>query len=155
MEDLDYLRKCFLSLDKNFDGKITKEELLIGLKKNMNDEEAEKEVNIIFNNIKNDDENINYNDFIKGTFNMKELLNDKNLSIIFKLIDKDKKGKFNKDELKNFFLSNIQDKEIQNFLDNENNKDKDIFTQFIEELDMNGDGKLNLKEFKQLKKKYT
>jgi Ca2+-binding EF-hand superfamily protein len=86
---------------------------------------------------------------------MKELLNDKNLSIIFKLIDKDKKGKFNKDELKNFFLSNIQDKEIQNFLDNENNKDKDIFTQFIEELDMNGDGKLNLKEFKQLKKKYT
>ena len=155
MEDLDYLRKCFLSLDKNFDGKITKEELLIGLKKNMNDEEAEKKVNIIFNNIKNDDENINYNDFIKGTFNMKELLNDKNLSIIFKLIDKDKKGKFNKDELKNFFLSNIQDKEIQNFLDNENNKDKDIFTQFIEELDMNGDGKLNLKEFKQLKKKYT
>ena len=86
---------------------------------------------------------------------MKELLNDKNLSIIFKLIDKDKKGKFNKDELKNFFLSNIQDKEIENFLDNENNKDKDIFTQFIEELDMNGDGKLNLKEFKQLKKKYT
>ena len=150
IEDLDSLRKCFLVLDKDADGKITKDDLLYALKKNMNDDEAENDSNLIINNIKSNDGTINYDDFIKATMNIKDLLNDKTLTLIFKLIDKEKKGKVSKNDIKNFFLVNKEYKEID---DIENCENQDIFLDFVNRLDTNGDGKLTLKEFKQLKKK--
>ena len=150
IEELDSLRKCFLILDKDADGKITKDDLLFALKKNMNDDEAENDSNLIINNIKSNDGTINYDDFIKATMNIKDLLNDKNLTLIFKLIDKEKKGKISKNDIKNFFLVN---KDFQEIDDMEKFENQDIFLDFINKLDINGDGKLNIKEFKQLKKK--
>ena len=114
----------------------------------MNDNEAENDSNLIINNIKSYDGNINYDDFIKSTMNIKDLLNDKNLTLIFKLIDKEKKGKVSKDDIKNFFYNNYNGNE-----DFYNFDGHDIFLDFVNKLDINGDGKLNLKEFKQLKKK--
>ena len=149
-EDLDSLRSCFVSLDKDSDGIISKEDLLIGLNKIMTPKEAEDEANIILNNIHCKNGEINYDDFIKASVNKEDLINDKNLTIIFKLIDKDHSGRVSKEELKQFFLANKEDEELKKFLELQKKNKNDIFTQFIDELDISGDGMLNLKEFKQL-----
>ena len=149
-DDIDYLRNCFISLDKDSDGLITKEDLLIGLNNIMTPKEAEDEANIILNNINSKDGKINYDDFIKASINKEDLINEKNLTLIFKVIDKDHSGKVSKDELKYFFLSNKDNEELKNYLEFKKKKNNDIFTQFINELDASGDGMLNLKEFKQL-----
>ena len=149
-EDLDSLRNCFVSLDKDSDGIISKEDLLIGLNKIMTPKEAEDEANIILNNIHCKNGEINYDDFIKASVNKEDLINDKNLTFIFKLIDKDHSGRVSKEELKQFFLANKEDEELKKFLELKKKNKNDIFTQFIDELDISGDGMLNLKEFKQL-----
>jgi len=64
------LLKTFKSLDLNNDGLLSSEELLIGLKKIMEVEEAEQEVKQIMSNVDiNNSGKIDYSEFVTTTIN--------------------------------------------------------------------------------------
>lgn len=69
-EEKRELLKTFQSLDLNKDGLLSSEELLIGLKKIMEEEEAEKEVKRIMSAIDtNNSGKIDYSEFVAATVN--------------------------------------------------------------------------------------
>lgn len=151
-EALDVLRKCFECLDNDNDGLISKDELIQGLAKLSNESQAKLEAEMIFSNLNVRDNYINYEDFLKGSIDKDELITDKNLKLIFGLMDKDKSGKISKVELKDFFLTNNKTNRVSNIcsLKEQKTTENDIFSQFIAEMDANGDGMLNFTEFKKL-----
>lgn len=145
-DDINVIRQCFKILDTDNDGLLSKEELIEGLKNVMTKTEAEAEASNIFHNldVKND-ACIKYEDFIKASISKDELISDRNLKTVFAMMDKEKTGKISKENLKLFFINN-------NFSSKESieTKDDDLFTKFISEMDLNGDGFLNFNEFKRL-----
>ena len=149
---LDVIRRCFECFDSNNDGMISKDELIAGLVKLSTETQAKIDAEIIFQNLNLRGNCIKYDDFIKASIDKDELITDKNLKYIFELMDKDKSGKISKVELKDFFLTNNQNCHFSNnsSLKEQKTKEDDIFSQFIGEMDSNGDGMLNFGEFKKL-----
>jgi len=151
IENLHYLIKCFQLLDKDNDGLISKNELIEGIKNIVTPEQANDEVNIILKNLKINNGFINYDDFIKACIDKDNIITDKNLTILFKLMDKDNNGKISKEDFRNFLNSiNYNNNDFNNYLDN-NNKN-DIYNDFIKQLNLKGDGMICLKEFKKIMK---
>ena len=67
--------KTFKALDTNNDGLLSREELLIGLKKVMNENEAAEEVERIMRDIdKNNSGSIDYSEFVAASINRAKLL---------------------------------------------------------------------------------
>lgn len=160
-EDMDLLRKSFCCLDLDNDGMISREELKEGLEKISSKEQAEEDTELIFSNSDNKEDNyIKYEDFIKSSINKDEILTDKNLKLVFELMDKEHKGIISKSDLKEFFLANdnFETKnctnnnviEVEGSLGQAETKEDDIFAQFISEVDKNNDGFVNFVEFKKL-----
>ena len=149
---LDVIRRCFECFDSNNDGLISKDELIAGLVKLSTETQAKIDAEIIFQNLNLRGNCIKYDDFIKASIDKDELITDKNLKYIFELMDKDKSGKISKVELKDFFLTNNKNCHFSNnsSLKEQKTKEDDIFSQFIGEMDSNGDGMLNFGEFKKL-----
>lgn len=145
-DDINVIRQCFKILDKDNDGLLSKEELIEGLKNVMTKTEAEDEANNIFRNLDvSSTDCIKYEDFIKASINKDDLICDRNLKMVFAMMDREKTGKISKNNLKLFFINN-------NFSLKESIEtiDDDIFMKFISEMDLNGDGSLNFNEFKKL-----
>ena len=134
-EEKQNLLKAFRELDSNNDGILSKDELLFGYKKIMNDEEAEKQVSQIFANLdKNGNGSIDYNEFVMATINMKDLLSKERLKLAFRMMDLNGDGTIQKSELRVFF-SGIQ------------NMNENVFKELISEVDENGDGEISFDEF--------
>ena len=79
---------------------------------------------------------IEYQEFLRALCDKGSLLNDKNLKIVFDVIDKDKKGYANINDLKNFITG-----------DNKNNLKESTFKKFIKAIGMNKDSKLYFEKF--------
>ena len=137
--------KLFNILDSNNDGKITREELLVGLKKIYKDENiVQKDVDIIFKNIDMDGNNfIEYEEFVRGAVNKEKFLTENILRFAFRYFDKNNSGFIDYEKLKNIFGSRIKDQ----------NKIKSQLTLMIKEVDSNGDGKISFEEFTTIMKK--
>ena len=135
--------KLFNQIDKNGDGKISKDELFNGLqpyKKEISDDELKKQVDIIFNNIDSDHNGyLEYEEFVRAAIDKDHFLSVNFLQFAFNYFDKDHDGEITLEEVKNkFFLS---DK-------NRNNaKAQEQLQQSFNEIDINGDGKLSFEEF--------
>ena len=73
---------------------------------------------------------------------MDKIINERNLKMIFDLIDKDNSGSVTKYELKNFFLGAYSTDSLMS--------DDKVFVDLIKEIDVNGDGEITYNEFKKM-----
>ena len=134
------LRIIFNELDENNDGVLTYDEIRKGFKKYfINEIIAEKEVEDIISRIDQDkNECIEYEEFIRATVDLDNLLTDENLLIVFNSFDADGSGLLSHEEIKNALGLNDYD------------SDNNLIEKMISEIDINGDGTISFEEFKVL-----
>jgi calcium-dependent protein kinase len=133
------LRNIFKDLDENGDGTLSYDEIKSGFNRYYGDEKiAEKELDEIIKKIDFDNNDcIEYEEFIRSTVNLDILLTEANLKMAFAAFDKDDSG----------VLSYNEVKAALGLVDSEDN---DLIKNIISEMDVNGDGDVSFHEFKLL-----
>jgi calcium-dependent protein kinase len=129
------LMETFKMLDANNDGVVTKDELIVGLKKaNMfiNETEVDKLMDQIDHN---KDRIINYTEFVAAAIDKKRLLTDERVRQCFRIFDKDGSGKISLIEFRDVFQG-------------KNKVDPKVWEELVKEIDIDGDGEIELDEFK-------
>lgn len=140
-EETEEFRKIFLEFDANGDGRLTKEELILGLSKVMTPEEAKNEVDKVMSLIDVDGNGfIEYEEFLRAAMNKERILTEDNLKTVFNLFDKDHSGKISIAEIRNVLGGDVQIPD-------------EIWTEIVCEIDKNGDGEISFKEFKEMMNK--
>lgn len=104
-EEMDELRKIFMSLDKSNDGMLTIDEVREGLIQVMGNFRGNmREFEEIMVDLDKDCNGvIDYSEFLTAAINKNQLINARNLKIAFQMIDRDHSGQITIDELKNVF----------------------------------------------------
>ena len=129
------LIEVFKALDSNWDGKLSKEELLKYYKKTMPLNDANKLVEQIFLSADSDDSGfIEYSEFLKCSSDINNLVSRQNLEKAFQMMDCDNNGKLNR-------------KEIQSILDGTALSGDKKWMKLLASADKNQDGEIDLKEF--------
>lgn len=142
-EENDRLKKSFLSLDRDCDGKITKEELLAGFKityAHMGERELMKEVDRVFDRADLDGDGfIDYSEWQISCVNKESILKKERLVEAFRHFDKNGNGK-------------ISAKEIKQVLSQGGKKfgNENIWKQIIKEADEDRDGFITFPEFSKM-----
>lgn len=140
-EEIEEYRKIFKKFDKNSDGRLSKEELIQGFSETMSEGEAREEIDRLINIIDYDNNNfIEFEEFLSAFMDKKKLLKEENLMETFILFDKDRSGKITIDELKVILTGNAV---VSN----------DVWTRMISEIDQNKDGEISYSEFKKIMRK--
>ena len=99
---------------------------------------AQEEVNRIMKTVDTDQNGcIDYSEFVMATLNKKSLLSEERLEAAFGIFDKDNNGY-------------IDAKEIKQILGKGKNLDEKVWEDLVQEVDINGDGEVSLKEFKKM-----
>ena len=136
-EEIDKLRRMFEHLDKNGDGKLSKEEIIAGCK--VFSEDGDFDIQSIMERCDADGDGfLEYTEFLTATINWKNALSNDRLVAAFKLYDKDGSGK-------------ISLKELIDTLGN-SGLDEKLFSEMISIADKNNDGEIDFEEFKELMK---
>ncbi len=137
------LSKIFKAIDKNGDGRLSKEEIYEGYDlffgKNMEKEDIDK----MFDAVDSDKSGfIEYSEFVIASMNEKNLLTNEKLQAAFKMFDKDGSGLISKDEIKEVlgFGKNLDDKAVNDI---------------VRQVDDNDDGEISFEEFSQMMKKLS
>ena len=135
-DDAKRLANAFSQIDKNKDGKLSKEELLDAYMQQMGKEAAAEEVKKIMQEVDvNNSGFIDYAEFITACSAKEELLSKENIDSAFRILDADNSGKITAYELKEY-------------LSCDNNINKEVWEALIREVDQNGDGEIDIEEFK-------
>lgn len=137
VEETETLRKTFIALDTNHDGLLSIEELesgyaALGLLSDLNLSEIMAACDSDGNGF------IDYSEFLTAGLNWKQSLNNTRLQAAFDAFDLDHSGYITVDEIKKMFGGQ-----------NEGVGDE-IWEQMLKEADENGDGMIDLQEFKNL-----
>ena len=136
--DTKELREAFQALDKNGDGRLSKEELLSLYKTTLGDVDAQTEANKLLANVDTDRSGfIDYSEFLKASLDRSKHLCKQNLEVTFKAFDVDGSGQISAVELKAMLAG-------------EEGCEEGVWRALIQEADQNGDGQLDIKEFKEL-----
>jgi calcium-dependent protein kinase len=136
-DEMMELQKTFKALDKNSDGKLSREELIDGYRKTMGDL-AEDEVDRIIKAADTDGSGeIDYSEWIVASIDKKRLLTDDKLKIAFNVFDRDGGG-------------SISPQEIKETLGVGKKIDERVWNDIVKEVDPNGDGQISFDEFKQM-----
>jgi len=134
-QDTKKLEKAFGALDKNGDGTVSQEELLEVYKEVIGGPSPEKDVENIMRNVDVDRSGcIDYTEFIQACLAHEILYSKKNLESAFRLFDKDGSGTISATELKEILS------------DGKMSSDS-VWAEIIDEVDQNGDGEIDLREF--------
>lgn len=122
-KETKYLTTLFSSLDADGDGRLSKQEILNGIKQNKTI--PKKEMNRILDNCDiNGDGFIEYTEFITATLNWKKALSEDKLTAVFKAFDTDNSGTISLSELKNLIGGN----------------ESGAWAELLKEADRDGDG---------------
>jgi len=131
------LQKAFQALDKNSDGKLSREELIEGYRVTLGDL-AEEEVDRIMKIVDADGSGeIDYSEWVVASINKRKLLSTDKLESAFKLFDKDGSG-------------SISAQEVKDVLGVGKNIDEKVWNEIIMEVDANGDGEISFPELENL-----
>ncbi|OMJ71312.1 hypothetical protein SteCoe_30512 [Stentor coeruleus] len=134
-EDIKEIRRIFQTLDKDGNGKITRQELLEEYMKVMEFTKAQKIVERIIDDIDQDnDGNIDYTEFLACCREGMKKESEENLILAFNLFDLDGNGVITVDE-------------IRSVLENGQIADEKVWFGLLQEADSNGDGLIDLDEF--------
>jgi len=135
--EIENLKKVFKSFDKCSDGQITYDELKQGLIQFNNTKLTENEIKDLFSQIDVDQNGkIDYTEFIAATVQESNYNKKEKIFETFSMFDKDNSGFITKDEILNALKAQkSQEKEIE---------------KYIQDVDKNGDGKIDYKEFVEL-----
>eukprot|EP00347_Sterkiella_histriomuscorum_P020848 403336235 len=139
-EEMSELQRAFKALDKNSDGKLSREELIEGYTHILGDL-AEEEVDRIMLVADSDGSGeIDYSEWVVATMDKRKLLTNEKLEAAFNLFDRDGGG-------------SISAAEIKEVLGVGKNIDEKIWNEIIMEVDANGDGEISFLEFKVMMQK--
>lgn len=139
-KEIQFLRKVFISIDKDFDGKISKDELQNFMTKYMSNS-MEIEFDTMFNNMDADRNGaIEFEEFLIASINKNKLLNEDNLKTAFEMFDFDKNGKIDSKEIKKIFQT------LNGAVEDH------VWASLICNVDVNGDGEIDFDEFKKMMK---
>ena len=139
-QDRDEMLELFKSLDKDSSGTLSKNELVEGFHSTFGDsiEEAEIEAERIISLVDvNQSGEIDYSEFVLATINRQKLLSREKLDAAFKAFDIDNSGTISADELKAV-------------LGRYHSYDETFWLDIIREVDTNGDGVIDLREFTEM-----
>ncbi|OMJ81538.1 hypothetical protein SteCoe_17944 [Stentor coeruleus] len=137
-DETSSLAETFKSIDKNGDGKLSREELLQEFKKTMREEEAEQEVQRILSLVDMDMNGyIDYSEFLMATMKKESLINKRNLETAFRIFDRDSDGSISASEIKSILGDDVES------LD-------EVWKEIISKVDQDGDGMISIKEFKDM-----
>ncbi|OMJ67875.1 hypothetical protein SteCoe_34851 [Stentor coeruleus] len=136
--DIKILGEVFKKIDKNDDGKISKQELINEYTNTLGVIQAESEVEKIMKEVDtNNDGYINYTEFLKAALDIRKMLSIENLRAAFRNFDKDFSGRISVLELKRVVSE-------RNLLSHK------TWTEILKEVDLNCDGEIDLIEFEKL-----
>ncbi|CAG9326197.1 unnamed protein product [Blepharisma stoltei] len=137
-EEKRELQKSFRMLDQNGDGRVSKNELLTIYKEVIGGMDSDAIVDRIMKNVDTDGSGfIDYTEFIQATLNHEILFSKKNLEMAFRVFDKDGSGTITTDELRTMLSGGKM-------------SSNSVWESIIREVDQNGDGEIDLKEFTEL-----
>ena len=133
------MRKAFEKMDLNFDGKLSKEELIRGFKE-MDFENPEEEAENIFKNADFDDNgSIEFSEWCTASMDKRKMLSKERMKAAFNMFDINGNGKISFDELRQLLdhggLTTTKN---------------DMYKSMIEEMDIDGDGEISFPEFEKM-----
>ena len=144
MKDVINACKLFNQIDLNGDGKITGEELYLGLKERLNSDTLTEDVKKIFSVLDmNNDGFIEYEEFVRAAVSKEKFMGENVLKFAFRFFDKDNSGKIELKEIVTVFKKSVTDKEHM----------EEAFNKIIFEVDKNRDQKISFEEFSKVMKK--
>lgn len=132
-----HLSRIFHDIDKNGTGKLNPKELKQASNRLANIGLSQEEVEEIIDRVdSNQNGYIDYQEFLLAALNKEKLLSKERLEAAFEAFDIDGSGK-------------ISSSELREILDMEESPNE-VWEQVIREVDQNGDGEVDLKEFKDM-----
>ena len=142
-EEVKEIYSIFRQLDDNGDGRITKDELVLGMKlynktQNKSVSNIEEEVDNIFKLIDTDKNGyLEFEECVRVLIDKKKLLTDENLKFSFNFFDKDGSGEITIEELKEIFGV----------------KNNSEIEKLVQEIDIDGDKTISFEEYKIMMRK--
>ena len=139
-QDREEMLELFKSLDKDSSGTLSKAELVEGFSLIFENhvEDVENEVDSIIAQVDvNQSGEVDYSEFVLATMNKQKLLSKEKLEAAFKTFDLDSSGAISADELKAI-------------LGRYHTYDDSMWQEIIREVDTNGDGVIDLREFTEM-----
>ena len=129
--------KLFQYFNEKGDGKLTKEELKKGLLQFVS-EEYLKDFDDVFIMLDGGNNGfIQYEEFLRGCLDKKEVLTEEILVYAFNFFDKDNSGHLSVDKIKPYFIEG-------------NKVSEEVFKNIFAEIDQDNDGLIDFKEFKDM-----
>ena len=140
-DELKLLKKLFFELDIKGKGVITKEDLFRGMDESFDHKITKEEVDQIFSRIDYDNNGtISFDEFLKAAIDKPKLLTEEKLKAAFALFDINGDG-------------DIEAKELQAVMGENNDIEDNVWAKMIEEIDLDGNGVIDFEEFKVMMKK--
>lgn len=141
LQDTKDLREVFRMMDKNGDGTISKTELVEMYRETMPPSEAAKAVNEIMAHADTDGNGfMSYTEFLRASIDLKAVLTEKLLEEVFSVFDRDGNGTITSQEIMKVLKGNSLPDEV----------DDSMWTNMVAEVDRNGDGVIDINEFKEI-----
>lgn len=137
-QDTELLRKEFLALDENKDGKLSPEEIQKGYASLGLEVSAQSIMSLCDTDCSG---YIDYSEFLTATLNWPKLLNGPALEAAFHAFDKDHSGA-------------IDSADLKKMMQRAETEEESVWTDLLREADVNGDGKVDLREFKGMMMKW-
>jgi len=142
-DEKESLAKVFKALDKNGDGKLSKDEVKDGYMAHYGKLISDDEVDSMFAAVDTDNSGyIDYTEFVVASINEKKLLSHDKLKAAFRIFDKDHSG-------------SITPSEIKAVLQTDSSIPNEVVNAILQQVDANGDGEISLDEFIALMKDAT